>query len=153
MSHGLCLADLDNDGDLDVIVNTMNDAAGIYRNETIAPRVAVRLNGESPNTRGIRAKIKFLGGPVPQSQEMICGGRYLSSDDNERVFAAGSLSNRFTIEVTWRNGTRSVVRDARPNYLYEIDDAGARVPENRSEKPAVKNQAPPTLFLDVSALI
>ncbi len=173
MSHGLCLADLDNDGDLDVIVNTMNDAAGIYRNETVAPRVAVRLKGKAPNTRGIGAKIKFLGGPVPQSQEMICGGRYLSGDDNERVFAAGSLSNRFTIEVTWRSGSRSVVRDARPNYLYEVDESGAQESPRRGAgatgslvgqasrlplgRPAPGSpnatDAPAPLFRDVSALI
>ncbi len=148
MSHGICLADLDNDGDLDVIVNTLNDAAGIYRNETVAPRVAVRLKGKAPNTRGIGAKIKFSGGPVPQSQEMICGGRYLSGDDNERVFAAGNPSNRFTIEVTWRNGARSSVSDARPNYLYEIDESGAQpVP---SPKDKVNS---PALFRDVSHLI
>src|SRR5204863_3845311 len=53
MSHGMCLADLDNDGDLDVIVNHLNDNGGIYRNESAAPRVAVRLKGKTPNTRGI----------------------------------------------------------------------------------------------------
>src|SRR5437764_6357390 len=118
----MCLADLDNDGDLDVIVNTMNDAAGIYRNQTIAPRVAVRLKGKAPNTRGIGAKIKFLGGPVPQSQEMICGGRYLSGDDNERVFAAGQAVDGLSIEVVWRSETVSTITDVKPNRLYEIDE-------------------------------
>jgi len=85
----------------------------------------VRLKGAPPNTRGIGAKIKVLGGPVPQSQEMICGGRYLSSDQPMRVFAAGSVTNDLTIEVIWRTGKRSVVRGARGNRLYEIDEAGA----------------------------
>src|SRR5207302_6057731 len=89
MRHGICCADLDNDGDLDVITNDLNDEAGVYRNEGTRPRVAVRLKGVSPNTRGIGAKIWLFGGAVPlQSQEMICGGRYLSCDDAVRVFAA-----------------------------------------------------------------
>jgi hypothetical protein len=56
-----------------------------------APRVAVRLKGKAANTRGVGAKIKFFGGPVPQSQEMISGGRYMSGDDAMRVFAAGGM--------------------------------------------------------------
>jgi len=71
----------------------------VYRNDSPAPRVAVRLNGRPPNTRGIGAKVWLYGGAVPQqSQEIISGGRYLSCDDAMRVFAAGSLTNAMRLE-------------------------------------------------------
>ena len=71
-------------------------------------------------------KIWLYGGTVPvQSQEMICGGRYLSSDDAMRVFAAGTETNRMRIEVRWRSGKRSVVEGVRANREYEIDEMGA----------------------------
>ena len=149
IGQGMCLADLDGDGDQDVLINNFNGPVELLRNNSTAPRVAVRLKGRSPNTRGIGAKIRLLGGAVPvQSQEMICGGRYLSSDDPMRVFAAGSLTNRMTLEVTWRNGTRSVVTNVGANRIYEVDEARAEA--NQISKPAAPE---PPLFRDASNLL
>jgi hypothetical protein len=146
--HGICCADLDNDGDLDVITNDLNDEAGVYRNEGIAPRVAVRLKGSGANTRGIGSKIWLYGGAVPvQGQEMICGGRYLSCDDAMRVFAAGSLTNRMRLEVRWRSGKRSVVDAVQANREYEIDEAGAIGQWPEPPEP------PKPFFEDVSSLL
>ena len=132
---------MDNDGDLDVITNDLNDEAGVYRNEGVRPRVAVRLKGAGANTRGIGSKIWLYGGAVPvQSQEMICGGRYLSCDDAMRVFAAGTETNRMRIEVRWRSGKRSVVEGVRANREYEIDEAGAmEMPEGTPKSSRAAN--------------
>jgi hypothetical protein len=144
--NGMALADLDNDGDLDVVINCLNAPALVYRNECAAPRVGVRLKGNAPNTQGIGAKIKVLGGPVTQTQEVISGGRYMSGDDPMRVFAAGGSTN-LVIEVTWRSGKKSVIAGVRPNSIYEIDEAFARdVP------PAKPAEAAP-FFQDVSELL
>ena len=155
----MCLADLDNDGDLDVVMNNLNREAGVFRNEGTAPRVAVRLKGLPSNTQGIGAKIKVLGGAVPmQSQEVICGGRYLSGDDPMRVFAAGTLTNEMTIEVAWRSGRQSLINAVKANRIYEIAEAGATGADGRllaamenSSQPSTLNSQP--LFEDVSHLL
>jgi len=148
VKQGICCADLDNDGDLDVITNDMNDEAGVYRNEGNKPRVAVRLKGLGGNTHGVGAKIWLYGGAVPmQSQEIMCGGRYLSGDEMMRVFAAGSLTNRMRLEVRWRSGKRSVVEGVRANREYEIDEGGA---EGEWVEQKVE---PKVMFEDVSGLL
>src|SRR5207253_8745850 len=66
--------------DLNVVVNVLNGPVLLYRNDCPAPRIAVQLKGNASNTHGIGAKIKVIGGPVTQTQEMISGGRYLSCE-------------------------------------------------------------------------
>ncbi|MDB6054618.1 MAG: Repeat protein [Verrucomicrobiales bacterium] len=146
VSHGIVLADIDNDGDLDVIINCYNAPPLVYRNESSAPRIGVRLKGKGANTRGIGARITVNGGPVVQSQEVISGGRYLSGDDPMRVFATGKGTN-LTIDVRWRSGVMSHLEGITPNAIYEIEEpAGA--PANVS---LLKKES--ALFEDVSPLL
>jgi hypothetical protein len=142
VAQGTTVADLDDDGDLDLIANRLNEPAALYRNEGAAPRLAVRLKGRAPNLQAIGAKIVVSGGPVVQSQEVISGGRYLSGADPMRTFAVGSLTNRLRLDVTWRNGGRTAVENVRGNRIYEIEE-----PE-RAGPPAARPAAKPVWFAD-----
>lgn len=148
ISHGMAHADLDNDGDLDIIINNYESAAGIYRNQSVKPRVAVRLKGLAPNTQGIGAKVTFHGGPVVQSKEVIAGGQYLSSSDPLVVFAASETQNKnMKLEIIWRSGKRSIIDSVKSNRIYEIDESFSE-----TFSPPAKNEIKP-YFQDVSELI
>lgn len=148
VSQGMATADLDNDGDLDFVLNNHQVPAGVYRNETDAPRVAVRLIGSDLNTGAVGARVSLMGGPVPtQFQEVICGGRYLSGSEPLLTFAAGTNSGALSLEVTWRSGHKSLVTDVIPNRIYEVSEGSA----GSARSLAIQPVRP--IFEDVSALI
>lgn len=128
VSHGMALGDLDHDGAPDLVVNRLGYEAAVYRNTASAPRVAVRLRGRPPNTRGTGSVVRFLGGPVPQWKEVAAGGTYLSGSDATSVFAAGEDGGPFTLEVAWRSGKTSRVEDVRPDRIYEIVEPEGAAP-------------------------
>ena len=139
VSHGMALGDLDNDGDLDVVVNHFNAPAGMYRNEAQSGRVSVVLQGQAPNVQAVGAVLRFAwtGSPnaVPvQLAQVTAGGRYLAGDAPGKTFAApGAGSGR--LEVRWPSG-RITAHEAIPS--------GG--PTLKIQEPAsTATSAPPTL--------
>lgn len=148
ISQGIALADLDGDGDQDVVVTRLDAAPVVYRNETTAPRIAVRLRGVEPNTEGVGALVTVRVTSLPaQSREMTAGGYYLSGSEAQLTFATGRDSV-LRIEVRWRSGKTTTITDARPGRLYEIDENPAAEPA----RPLVDSLAT-ALFADATALL
>jgi hypothetical protein len=146
ISHAMAAADLDGDGDLDVVVNRLGSPALVLRNDATAPRVAVRLVGDAPNTKAVGATVRLLGGAVPtQEREIVAGGLYMSHSDYEASFAMGKADSAMLV-VDWRDGRRTTIRGVRPNRSYEITAAGATM------RPAVDTSVRATpLFEDATA--
>jgi hypothetical protein len=132
-------------GDLDAVVSCLKGPVLLYRNNAAAPRVAVRLAGGGKNTEGTGGRIRVIGalGQTPQSQEIMSGGRYVSGDQARRTFAARA-GRAFTIEVDWRDGTRTTLADAKVGRLYGIRQVSSRSIH-------AKNRLKQPFFTDLSA--
>lgn len=147
ISQGAALADLDNDGDLDLVSNCLNDAPLLCRNDASAPRIAIRLRGPEGNAFGVGAVIRATTQGLPvQIQEIIAGGRYLSGDDYIRTFAA-KAGQPLNVEIRWPGGKQTSLQSLPPNRLYLVEHASARTIAR--EQPAPE----PAWFADDSAKI
>lgn len=144
VSHGMALGDLDNDGDLDVVVNNLNTPVGLYRNETSKPRILVELRGVGQNTAGIGSRLSLSGGEVTQTQEIQAGGRYLSSDAAGRTFAISGDTGNLRLDVKWPSGRTARISNVRPQHRYVVTEPDLGI----SVEPAVSDA--PAWFEDVS---
>ncbi len=144
ISLGMAVADLNNDGLLDLAVSRMDDEGVVYRNTASAPRIAVRLKGASPNTQAIGAKIELQGGPVKsQTKQVFTSGEYLSGSDALAVFAADPSNSDHKLFINWPDGTSSRLDSLQANRIYEINQSDYPVidSENASQLGQEQNAA------------
>jgi hypothetical protein len=112
ISNGAAYVDLDNDGDLDLVVNNINQEASIYINNSRGPEkndssnhfINFILRGDSLNGEGFGAKITLWQNGLMQSIEQNPVRGYASSVDTRLHFGLGKSSRPDSVVVTWPNG-------------------------------------------------
>ena len=149
ISTGAAYADLDNDGDLDLILNNTNEPARIYKNnaESIAGNnyLKIKLKGTGKNTFGIGAKVFVKTANGTQLQEMQPARGFQSGVDFVLNFGFGKTNKIEEVTVKWPNGATTLIKNPKPNSLIIADQAAA---QNSILAPKTQNT---TAFEDISA--
>ncbi len=138
-SSGAAFADLDNDGDLDYVVNNLNDKAFILKNNSVEKSkdkshfIKLKLNGNPVNTMGIGAKVEIWDQGSYQYAEHFISRGYSSSVDPVIHFGIGSHDHADSVKVTWPAGKSvSVLKDVMSNQTVEIKESDAQqIPGNQ----------------------
>lgn len=118
MSNGAAYADLDNDGDLDLVVNNINKAAFVFINNTNqknkAPAshfLSVKLNGDSLNRNGFGARVFVYNNGKLQLQEQNPVRGYFSSVDQQLVFGLGEYNHTDSLVIVWPDGKKQLLEN------------------------------------------
>ena len=107
--QGFATADLDADGDLDLVLNRFNDTPAFYRNQASGARLSLSLMGKGPNTAAVGARMWLDVEGLPSMQRtVIAGGRYLSHGESKQVFAMPSAQAIASLRIRWPDGSQSV---------------------------------------------
>jgi hypothetical protein len=137
-TSGAAYADLDNDGNLDLILNNTSDETGIYRNLNDGNHLTISLKGANKNTFGVGAKVEIYHGDKYQSIDNYPVKGYLSSVDPRIHFGLGQSKKVDKIVVTWINGRQSILEDQDANQLVEIQELNTQIAQ-KNEAEAESN--------------
>lgn len=110
-SNGFVYADLDNDGDLDIVVNNVNQKASLlenHSNEKINNSLKIELKGGDKNKFGVGAKVLVYNDGGYQMQEHYLTKGYLSSVAPGLHFGVGNAATVDSVKVIWPNGNQQV---------------------------------------------
>ncbi|MBT34561.1 MAG: RNA-binding protein [Thalassobius sp.] len=122
-SNGAGYADLDNDGDLDLVINNVNQRAFVYENTSKVDKqksLRVRLHGTAQNLDGIGSTVSIKYGDHIQSQHQSLVRGFQSSQEPILHFGLGNVHTVDQLEIIWPDGKQQVLKDIATGQVLDI---------------------------------
>ena len=155
MSNGAAYVDLDNDGDLDLVVNNINKEAFILINNEVQqgkPKtnhsISFILKGDSLNRNGFGAKVFVYNNGKGQLQEEYPVRGYLSSVDTKLLFGTGKNTKADSVVIVWPNDKKQVLQNLVADTAYTVYQKNA----TQQWQPSIQNNTQKT-FTDVTTSV
>ena len=153
-STGAIYADLDNDGDLDYVINNINEEAFLYENSTNIPGkiggnyLSIKFKGSKANPDGLGtwAEIYYKKGQMQLYENSPYRG-YLSTVDNKAFFGLGKITTIDSVVIRWPGNKKQVMQDVPVNQLMIANINNAGIPDNWVPAPVIRN----SLFTDITS--
>jgi hypothetical protein len=143
-ARGCAFGDFDNDGDMDFVVNTVNDFPQLLRCDSRTGNnwIKIRTIGTKSNRSGIGTRLKCAS-RIPgqdklheQIDEVRSGGGYLSQNDLRIHFGLGKAKKVEALEIHWPSGLSEILKDITPNQLIFVKEGEGIVRSMQFKSPA-----------------
>lgn len=137
-SNGAAYADLDNDGDFDLVINNIDDPATILRNNTKIDSthsyLKFHFKGNSPNLEGIGSQVELYYQGKLQKQYFTPYRGYLSSVESSLHFGLGNIKKIDSAIVTWPNKMQEVLKNVPTNQELVVHQNNTQTSKNNNAK-------------------
>jgi hypothetical protein len=120
--RGTAFGDINNDGNIDVVVYNAGAPPSVYLNQTrnANHRVLFRLVGTKSNKAAIGARVTVATASMEQMDEVRGGGSYLSSNDQRLHFGLGSERLIKSVTILWPSGLKEELKDVPADAIYTL---------------------------------
>ncbi|PYY04311.1 MAG: CRTAC1 family protein [Acidobacteria bacterium] len=135
VARGAAYADIDNDGDLDLVMTTNGGPAQLFRNDTKENQsLRIKLEGTKSNRDGIGTVVHVHTGAGEQALMMRSGSSYLSQSELVLTFGLANSTKADRIDIDWPSGQHEILRDVPAGQMITVRE-GAGIKAGRKFGP------------------